>query len=85
MSEDLYLLTICLGLGTILLIFGMRYGSAVAQARARLTDGDACRQIAEKAAMAQVETSAALTAIQTTLAEVRTRLAAMEKVLKDVE
>jgi hypothetical protein len=29
MSEHLYLLTICLVLGTILLVFGMRYFSAV--------------------------------------------------------
>jgi hypothetical protein len=36
MSEYLYLLTICLPLGTILLVFGMRYFSAVQQAKVRI-------------------------------------------------
>jgi hypothetical protein len=48
MSEYLYLLTICLPLGTILLVFGMRYFSAVQQAKARITSDATYRQIAEK-------------------------------------
>ncbi len=85
MAEHLYLLTITLPLATILLVFGMRYFSAVQQARARLANDDAYRQIAEKAANAQSETATALTAIQAALADVRARLTAVEKVLKDVE
>jgi hypothetical protein len=36
MSESLYLLSLCLVLGTILLIFGMRYFSAAQQAKVRI-------------------------------------------------
>lgn len=85
MSEHLYLLTICLVLGTILLVFGMRYFAAVQQAKARLANDGAYRQIAEKAAAAESATATALSAIQAALADVRTSLAAIERILKDVE
>lgn len=84
MSEHLYLLSICLPLVTILLVFGMRYFAAIQQAKARLANDDAYRQIAEKAAAAQSETVAALSAIQASLEDVRSRLTAVEKILKDV-
>lgn len=85
MSEHLYLLSICLPLGTILLVFGMRYYAAVQQAKARLANDDAYRQTAEKAAAAQADTASALSAIQAELADVRMRLIAVEKILKAVE
>jgi Tfp pilus assembly protein PilO len=85
MTEHLYLLTICLPLGTILLVFGMRYFSAVQQAKARLANDEAYRRIAEKAVAAHSESATALTSIQAALADVRTRLTAVEKILKDVE
>jgi hypothetical protein len=78
MSATIYLLTLGLPLATCLLIFGMRYLSAVLQARARLANDDAYRQLAEKSA-------AALASIDANLADVRQRLAAVEKVLKEVE
>jgi len=67
MSESLYLLTICLPLGTILLIFGMRYAAAA------------------KVASAKADNAAALAEISTSLDELKQRLAAVEKILKDVE
>ncbi len=85
MTPTLYLVTICLPLGTILIVFGMRYVSAVQQAKARLANEDAYRQLAARAASAEAETATALTAIQAALSEVRARLTAIEKVLKDVE
>jgi len=85
MSEYLYLLTICLPLGTILLVFGMRYLAAVQQAKARLANDDAYRQVAQKAVAAQSENATALSSIQAALADVRTRLSAIEKILKEVE
>ena len=85
MSPTFYLLTLCLPLGTILVVFGMRYVSAVLQARARYANDEAYRQIAEKAVTAQSEAAAVLASIQSTLTDVRTRLAAVEKILKDVE
>jgi Tfp pilus assembly protein PilO len=84
MSEHLYLLSIGLPLVTILLVFGMRYFAAIQQAKARLANDDAYRQIAEKAAAAQSETAAALSSIQAALEDVRSRLTAVEKILKDV-
>ena len=85
MDTSVYLLTICLPLITVLLVFGMRYFSAVQQAKLRFAQDEAYRQIAEKAAAAQTETAAALAAMNATLADMKTRLAGVEKVLKDVE
>jgi hypothetical protein len=85
MSTSIYLLSLCLPLGTLLLIFGMRYFSAVQQAKARLANDDAYRQVAEKAVTTQSENANALASIQSALADVRTRLTAIEKVLKEVE
>ncbi len=79
-----YYLTLCLPLATILLVFAMRYVSAVQQAKARLANDGAYQQIAEKAAAAQSETAAALASIQATLADAATRLTAIEKILKEV-
>lgn len=77
MSAALYLTTLCLPLGTILLVFGMRYFALIQQAKARLASDEAYRQIAEKAVADHGAAAAALTSIET-------RLAAIEKILKDV-
>jgi flagellar motor switch protein FliM len=77
MSETIYLLTICLPLGTILLIFGMRSYAAVQQARARMDSEQTYRQIADQVMAAQVDHAAALV-------EIKNRLSAIEKVLKEV-
>jgi predicted negative regulator of RcsB-dependent stress response len=85
MSESLYLLSISLVLVTILLVFGMRAFSAVQQAKVRNESDEAYRQIAEKAVAAASENTTALASIQAAMADVRTRLTAIEKVLKEVE
>ena len=84
MSTPLYLLSICLPLGAVVLVFGMRYVSVIVQAKSRLANDDAYRRIAEKAASAEAATATALTAIQASLADAATRLTAIEKILKDV-
>ena len=71
MSESVYFLTICLPLGTILIVFGMRYRALVLQARAQ--------------AAGNVDNAAALKTIADSLADVQARLAALEKILKAVE
>jgi hypothetical protein len=71
MSESVYFLTICLPLGTILVVFGMRYRALVLQARAQ--------------AAGNVDGNAALATISASLADVQARLAAIEKILKSVE
>jgi predicted negative regulator of RcsB-dependent stress response len=85
MSEHLYLLSIGLVFGTILLVFGIRAYSAIQQAKVRNASDAAYRQIAEKAVAAASENTAALVSIQAAMVDVRTRLAAIEKVLKEVE
>jgi len=84
MSEFVYFATLGLVLGTVVLVFGMRYVAAVTQARARAASENSYRQLAETAAAAQPATAAALSSIQSTLTDVGSRLAAVEKILKDV-
>jgi epoxyqueuosine reductase QueG len=67
------------------LIFAMKYGSAVAQARVRLRQDEAYREVAAKAAASQAEIAAALSSFGTLLAEIQSRLGVFEKILKDVE
>jgi Tfp pilus assembly protein PilO len=85
MSEHVYFLTIGLPLATVLLIFGMKYWSAAQQAKARVANDEAYRQIAAQAVSAQAETAAALASIDATLADLKTRLIAVEKMLREVE
>ena len=85
MSEYVYFITLILPLATILIVFGLRYYAQIQQARARLANDDAYRQTAEKAAAAQAQTASALAAIQASLADAASRLAAIETVLKAVE
>lgn len=60
MAPHIYLLTLCLVLGTVLLVFAMRYGTAALQARAKQAHDDAHRQ-----ALAEIRDR--LTAIETLL------------------
>jgi hypothetical protein len=85
MSAPVYFTTIGLFLGTILAIFGMRYRSAVQQAKARLAHDQAYREIAAKAVAEQADTATAISAIRVSLADIAARLGTIEKVLKEVE
>ena len=85
MPEHIYLLSLAMLLGTPLLIFGMKYVSAASQARSSATGENAYRQLAEKAVTAQSENAALLSAMQAELSEIKSRLAAVEKILKAVE
>jgi Tfp pilus assembly protein PilO len=85
MSEHIYLLTIALPLWTILLVFGMKYFTAFQQARQRLGDDQAYREISERAVAAQSRTAASLVSIQDALDELKTRVTSVEKILKEVE
>ena len=66
------------------LVFFMKYVSAVLQARVRLGQDEAYRELATKGAAAQTQAAAALSSYGLVLAEIQARLAAVEKVLKDV-
>lgn len=70
MPEHIYLLTICLPLGTILLVFGMRYLAVVRQAKAKLNHDQAFRDLVDRN--------------QAALSEIKARLEGIEKILRDV-
>jgi hypothetical protein len=85
MTTILYLLTLVLPLATILIVFAMRYFALVQQAKARLANDDAYRQLAESASAAQSRIATSLAAVEADLSDVRTRMAAVETILKAVE
>ena len=85
MTAMFYLLTLVLPLATILIVFGMRSYAAVQQARARMANDDAYRQLAESASAVQSQIATSLAAMDTNLTDLRTRMAAVETILKAVE
>ncbi len=78
MNENIFLAATFFPAAAAVLIFFMKYVSAVLQARVRLAQDEAYRALAASAAAAQAETTTALAAIQT-------QLTAITKILKDVE
>jgi hypothetical protein len=85
MTTVLYLLTLVLPLTTILIVFGARYYALAQQAKARLANDDAYRQFAESASAVQSQIATSLAALEANLSDVRTRMAAVETILKAVE
>jgi hypothetical protein len=85
MTVTLYLLTLVLPLVTILLVFGLRSYAAIQQAKARLANDDAYRQLAQNAATVQAQTATRLATMDASLEDLRTRLTAVETILKAVE
>jgi len=85
MSDRIYLLTLAVFFGTILLVFGMKYFSAAFAARARSANDTGYQALAEKIAAAQAEQQILLSAIRAELANVSASLAGVETILKQVE
>ena len=85
MSEHVYLISMGVVFGSILLIFFMKYFSGLRQAQSRALGEDAYRDLAKKVVATQSENANSLFAIQTELVEIKTRLVAVEKILKAVE
>ena len=84
-SESIFLAAFFFPSAAAVLIFAMKYGFAVAQARGRRGQDEAYRELAAKAAVSQAEMTAALSSFGMVLAEIQSRLAVVEKILKDVE
>ena len=76
--QEIFLAAFFFPCAAAVLVFFMKYVSAVLQARVRLGQDEAYRELAARAAGTQAEVAAALTQIQS-------RLAVVEKILKDVE
>jgi hypothetical protein len=83
--ENIFLAAFFFPAAAIVLVFFMKYVSAVLQARVRLGQDEAYREIAAKAAATQAEVAAALSSFGTGLAEIQSRLVVIEKILKTVE
>lgn len=84
MSEQIYLMTLTIPLGTVLVIFAMKYLSAAYKARSEAASAEAYRELAARSAAAQAENAAALAAIRATLGDMHGRLAEVETMLKEV-
>jgi hypothetical protein len=69
----------------IVLVFAAKYFSAIFQAWAQKSSDRQYRILAEKVTAAQTETQAAMAAIQADLSRIATTLAAVEKILQQVE
>ena len=82
---NIFLLITVLVLVTILLVFGMKYFSAARSVHARADSEEAYRELAERAVAQQAANAAALAAAQADFSEMKTRLAAIEKLLREVE
>ncbi len=85
LDDNIFYAAFFLPSAAAVLIFFMKYVAAIVQARARRATDDAYREVAAKAAEAQAESSAALLSVGTKLAEIQSRLAMVEKILKDVD
>ncbi len=70
---------------TILVVFGMKYFSAMFQARARLANDALYQALAEKAVAAQAENQALLAGIRADLSKFGASLATVERILQQVD
>lgn len=75
MSERVFLIMISLPFITIFLVFAMRYFAAVQQARVRVAADETQR----------LDTEKSMATMAATLEDVKTRVMAIERMLKEVE
>ncbi len=89
MDDNVFYAAFFLPSAAAVLIFGMKYLSSilssVLQTRESIALNDAYRQLAAQAAASQAETAAALTNFAAGLVKIQSQLAAVEKILKDVD
>jgi hypothetical protein len=78
MTEQVFYAAFFFPAAAVVLVFFMKYVSAVLQARVRLGQDEAYRELAAKAMASQTDTAS-------TLGQIQARLAVIEKILKDVE
>jgi hypothetical protein len=85
MTTAQYLIFMSPVVGTVLVVFGLKYFSAIFQAQARSASDAQYRALAEKSASAQADNQATLSAMRADLAKFATSLANVEKILQQVE
>jgi hypothetical protein len=84
MSPLIYITSLAMVLGAVIVVFVIRYVSQVVQARLHAAQTQDYRKLASDSVTAQSGNAATLSAIQSELAEIKTRLASVEKILKEV-
>ena len=84
-NESIFLAAFFFPSVAVVLVFFMKYVSAVLQARVRLGQDEAYREVALKTLAAQNETTTALASLSSTLADIQARIAVIEKILEQVE
>jgi signal transduction histidine kinase len=84
-KAGIFLLVTILVLVTIIVIFAMKYFVAARQARLRITSEDGYRELMERTVSAQERSTELLAALEGNVSQIETRLANVEKVLKEVE
>lgn len=85
MTTIIYLITLGVMSGTPLAIFGLKYWAAAKAADVQTETQTAYRKLASDAVTAQSGNAATLSAIQSELVELKTRMTNVEKILKEVE
>ena len=75
MSLQVYFISMAALFGTPILIFGLKYWSAALQAKARFAEESDYRKFAADAAAVQSGNTATLSAIQSELADIKSRMA----------
>src|ERR1700744_6580256 len=84
MSPTVYFISMGAMFGTIILVFGIRFLQASAVAGADAAHTDAYRKLAADAVTAKAGNAATLSAVQSELTELKTRLRKAKKILKVV-
>ncbi|OYQ32722.1 hypothetical protein CHU95_18360 [Niveispirillum lacus] len=85
MADDTYLYSIFWFVVAIVSVFAMRMISTVVQAKAKTTEQQNYRELAERAVTALEQQTGTINALRTDLAAARATLANVEKILKQVE
>ena len=81
----LVMYTVGLPIVAIMVIFAMRYGAKAFQARMKMVSDGEYQALAERTASAQAETAASLSIVKAQLADIAASLAAVHKILKQVD
>ncbi|WP_282610209.1 hypothetical protein [Pelagibius sp. Alg239-R121] len=84
-QADTFLLLTILSLVTILLVFGMKYFSALQRTRQLLANEGTYQELAARTATIQSASAAVLAQLETDIAEMKDRMTGIEKVLREVE
>lgn len=85
MSENIFFAAFFFPCAAAVLVYFVKYLSGVLQARGRLAQEDAYRELAAQAVASQTQLAATLAAQGAALAEIQARLVKLEAILKEVE